>query len=140
MFDTMISKTLIQWIWLGWSALIVLGGIFALFQSGSLIEAFVVLLGIALGLLLVRVLCEQMIVIFLMHENLTRSAHALEEMQRHQLSINSRLGAQPVQQASSQAARSSVTTAPDPAAAETPRIAQRNQRSGWDSAYDSKKE
>jgi type IV secretory pathway TrbL component len=66
----------------------------------------------AVGLVIVRLLCEQMIVLFLMHENLQRSARSLEEMQRYQATISSRLSAQAAQQVAQVAARPASASAP----------------------------
>lgn len=138
MFNTMISKTLIQWLWVLLSIGVILAAIRsynALFFPDGM-DLLTHLLFAAIGLVIVRLLCEQMIVLFLMHENLQRSARSLEEMQRHQYIISSKLTAQPVPQA----AQSAVSATPRPAVAEPPRIAQPARKGGWESAYDSTKE
>lgn len=89
MFDEMISKSLIQWIWIGWSGLIGIAGLLALIQADGLGGALVVVIAIVLGLMFARVVCESLIVIFMMHENLHRSRVALEEMERRQSAMAS---------------------------------------------------
>lgn len=90
MFDTMISKSLIQVLWV----LMSIGVIISVFVSYQALwqptggQVFLHLIYAAVGLIFVRVLCESLIVIFMIHENLERSARSLEDI-RSQRSFSS---------------------------------------------------
>lgn len=90
MFDTMISKGLIQVLWV----LMSIGVVISVFVSYQALwrptsgQVFLHLIYAAVGLIFVRVFCESLIVIFMIHEKLDRGARALEEM-RSQRSFSS---------------------------------------------------
>lgn len=91
MFDEMISKKLIEVIWVLASIGVVINGIVLMIAGEGGWSFFLALIFIAIGLLVVRVYCELMIVIFKINENLQQSTFALEEIHRYQPKILSKL-------------------------------------------------
>lgn len=136
MFDEMISKTLIQVIWVVGSIGIVLSGIGAMFADGTGGAFFLGLVGTLFGLLVMRVVCESLIVMFLIHENLDRSTRILESMQDSQRDMRVRFSSQPATASAPMRgweAAEAATAASEPAS--VPRIAQVARKSGWDTAH-----
>lgn len=132
MFENMISKTLIEWLWVGWSFLVGIAGVIAMTQAGGLGGALLVLLGTVLGLMLVRVICEGMIVVFLIHEDLQQSSRSLTSIESSQIRIISRLGSSDSPARTATAAASNPTSVSAPGSA---RLATPSPRAGWDTAY-----
>ena len=138
MFENMISKSLVQVLWVVMSIGVVIST-WVSYQAlwNPTFGAFLVhLIYAVIGLIFVRVLCEGLIIIFMMHENLSRSRTALEEIQSQQASIASALRTQSVmartmsQQAAIPApAASPISTSP------APKISRPVERSGWEQAY-----
>lgn len=96
-FDKMISKVLIEWLWVLASAGVVIAGLGNLFSSdgNAFIRLIITAIGVAIGLVVVRLLCEAMIVVFTMHENLLRSRELLEVISRQRISTISSAPATP---------------------------------------------
>ncbi len=81
MFDEMVSEKLIEWIWILASIGVVIFGLLMMFAGGGFVGFLMAAMYIVIGLLVTRVVCEAMIVIFKMHENLQWSARSLEKLQ-----------------------------------------------------------
>ena len=81
MFSSMISKPLIEWLWVLLSIIVVFAGIGFAFSADSGGVVILALLGTVALLGLIRIICEGMIVIFTINENLQRTTLALERME-----------------------------------------------------------
>ena len=139
MFDTMISKGLIQVLWILMSIgvmISVLVSYQALFRpTGG--QAFLHLIFLAVGLILVRVICEGMIVIFMIHENLESSARALEDI-RSQRSYSPPPGSPAVASTSAQNAGWNATLASTATTTSAPSIISNpSNRGNWSGYTDS---
>lgn len=90
-FDTMISKSLIQVIWVVASLAVVIASLSTIFVVGGGGGFFLGMVYLILGLAWVRVICEGMIILFVMNENLQRSTRSLERLVQSQDTLISRL-------------------------------------------------
>lgn len=84
MFDEMVSEKLIEWIWILASAGIVIFGLLMMFAGGGFLGFLMAVMYIAIGLLVVRVVCEAMVVGFKVHHNNKRSLAVMEQISREQ--------------------------------------------------------
>lgn len=96
MFDEMISKKLIEWIWILASIGVVINGIVLMIAGRGGLSFLLALIFMAIGLLVVRVFCESMIVIFKINDNLEQSTAALMEIRRQQPELLTKLASRPV--------------------------------------------
>jgi hypothetical protein len=112
MFEEFVSKKLIEVIWVLASIGVLINGVVLMLAGGGGRVSLLALTFIAIGLLVVRVACESMIVILMMHENLQRSNRLQSDMVKHLSTLGVQLLAAPASRSAAPASVSAATPVP----------------------------